>query len=425
VSTALLDERRPRVFISHSTHEPEARATLLRVVEALKGDGFDVLVDYERLETGWEWRDELYSWLAHCDAAVALLSPAALARPWVKAEAQILWYRRRNERDHFPLLPILVDGAKPADFERLEDWDPVPLRDLQSRVWPVADDVAGDEIVTRLLADLRPLKERVARTPLEVALAGKLRAIGDEALAAAARRIGMEQELTGDERYVRMSRRLLQVELAALADAVTWVAIADPKIAQEVFGLAVAYAWVDGMAAAQIVEAMLREHDIAINAEQPLTSHMYVRRACTIFPFWDVVAIERGRSGDVDAMLESAHEALARKFAVADPADRALLSAELRQRPVFLVVPCPLLDEEVVSAFRREFPTVTHIFLAGDGDLDATEVERRAAGNVRYLLPKLEPGRETAAIARYLSVVDELKEAERRARDAYELPLVG
>ncbi len=64
----------PRIFISHSAHDPADVDMLTKLEAALDENGFDVLVDRTRLDeqTGVLWRDAIGSWLEICDGAVVL-----------------------------------------------------------------------------------------------------------------------------------------------------------------------------------------------------------------------------------------------------------------------------------------------------------------------------------------------------------------
>ena len=98
----------PRIFISHSAHEPEARQLLKKIAAGLKKAGFVVLLDRKRLKAGSEWRPEIYTWMGLCHGAVVLLSPSAL-RPesWVSTEATILRWRKALD-PRMELVPILL-----------------------------------------------------------------------------------------------------------------------------------------------------------------------------------------------------------------------------------------------------------------------------------------------------------------------------
>jgi hypothetical protein len=66
---------RPKIFISHSAKEPEARA-LCKALAGYLASKFDVLWD-DNLQTAQVWRAAIDEWIWKCDAAVLVLSKAA------------------------------------------------------------------------------------------------------------------------------------------------------------------------------------------------------------------------------------------------------------------------------------------------------------------------------------------------------------
>jgi hypothetical protein len=82
----------PRIFISHGNRDTEALLFLDQLSEKLQEQGFDVLVDRRRLQGGAKWRDEIYTWLGLCHAAVIVLSENVFEQDsiWVPRETSIL-----------------------------------------------------------------------------------------------------------------------------------------------------------------------------------------------------------------------------------------------------------------------------------------------------------------------------------------------
>jgi hypothetical protein len=65
------------VFISHSSRQEEFAANVRqRVHSRLQELGWKVRVDMGPLKGGDEWGSVIHHWLAECDAAVVLLTPA-------------------------------------------------------------------------------------------------------------------------------------------------------------------------------------------------------------------------------------------------------------------------------------------------------------------------------------------------------------
>jgi len=107
---------RPRIFISHSAHDP-ADVDMLSTLEATLDEyGFDVLVDRTRLneQTGVLWRDAIGSWLEICDGAVVLVSERARESDWVQQECAVLSHRWRRSDEKFPLMIGMIGDLDPT-----------------------------------------------------------------------------------------------------------------------------------------------------------------------------------------------------------------------------------------------------------------------------------------------------------------------
>ena len=121
---------KPRIFISHSAHEPEAENVRLALVKCLKRN-FDVKTDKELLTAGQDFRENIFNWINQAHGAVILFSSSALTSPWVKTEASILaWRRVLDETASFQLVPVLLSPVTQADIEAKE-FSPMRLATLQ------------------------------------------------------------------------------------------------------------------------------------------------------------------------------------------------------------------------------------------------------------------------------------------------------
>ena len=170
---------RPIVFISHSARKDDVpHKCLVTIQAALKKAGFDVLVDETRLKPGQPWRDCLDLWMAHCHAAVLLLSAKALDKSeWVLKEATILRWRESLERASgvktgFVLVPVFIDITS-TEVAKNPGFAPLALTELQAlRKAPDAATLA-----TKLLDVLKPLLAGPVDPPrrrLEVKIASRL-----------------------------------------------------------------------------------------------------------------------------------------------------------------------------------------------------------------------------------------------------------
>jgi hypothetical protein len=86
---------RPRVFISHSAKEPEAKALCGAIAKGLDPADFEVLWD-KNLQTSQTWRAVIDEWIWRCDAAILVLSKAATESRYVAYEAALLRQRWKH-----------------------------------------------------------------------------------------------------------------------------------------------------------------------------------------------------------------------------------------------------------------------------------------------------------------------------------------
>lgn len=99
-----------RVFVSYKRDHAATAAVFAPLKAALEGAGHLVLYDTD-IGPGEGWRARLNQWLLDCEAAVVLLSKAAIASPWVRHEISVLVARRMVDPKRFWLLPVLVDAT--------------------------------------------------------------------------------------------------------------------------------------------------------------------------------------------------------------------------------------------------------------------------------------------------------------------------
>ena len=147
------------ILISHSSSRDLAAngdqgptAILLDELQRkLKSAGYDVLYD-RQLRKGEEWRPELHTWMGVCDAAVLLLSKAALEQsPWVLKEATVFFWRRSLQRD-FVVIPVLLPGISQSDLTK-GNFAAVELNVLQAAI---AKDTSDPADVARAAGQSAP-----------------------------------------------------------------------------------------------------------------------------------------------------------------------------------------------------------------------------------------------------------------------------
>ena len=107
------------VFLSYSRADaPNAQ----RLVQLLRSRGLKVFFDRDYLTPGQAWPMLLEKHLRACRAVAICLGPEGLG-PWQQREQYVALDRQAQE-DHFPVIPLLLPGAKdpPLGFLRLSTW---------------------------------------------------------------------------------------------------------------------------------------------------------------------------------------------------------------------------------------------------------------------------------------------------------------
>lgn len=107
------------VFLSYSRADaPNAQ----RLVQLLRSRGLKVFFDRDYLTPGQAWPTLLEKHLRACRAVAICLGPEGLG-PWQQREQYVALDRQAQE-DQFPVIPLLLPGAKdpPLGFLRLSTW---------------------------------------------------------------------------------------------------------------------------------------------------------------------------------------------------------------------------------------------------------------------------------------------------------------
>ncbi|MGH7507787.1 MAG: toll/interleukin-1 receptor domain-containing protein, partial [Longimicrobiales bacterium] len=244
----------PRLFVSHSSLDAELTRELCAQLEDTPAQpGYDVLVDYTELKPGVDWPRHLHEYMAHCHAAVLLLTPDSVTSPWVLKEATILAWRRSLDPS-FQLFPVRLSGVDDAVLVK-EKFGPLMLELIQ-RV--ASDDPAAIANAVRARVG-RP--DATAWTPFD-RLVGRLTdllsKVGPETLKEIAERLSVEPpawrpDVDVREQYVRqIARRILTEDLGGfqgvhqLIDALSFTPA--PENVKQLFRIIAPY-WVDAEAA--------------------------------------------------------------------------------------------------------------------------------------------------------------------------------
>lgn len=400
---------KPRIFVSHSAKEPEANALLGQLADALRTADFDPYVADERMRRGDNFVDKLREELSICAGAVILLSPTALKSYWVQQEVMVLTLRHAQEKDGFPILPLLICGTT-RDAVKTSRLGVLGLPNLHA---PTADRAAAvPEIVgmfRQLIGPPRPLRE------LELNVAALLDRVNDDLLHIAAEEL--EVDMAGwQPRGMRhaVARHLLAADLAHFSKAMAKIGgVIDQPIL--LINLIFPFTWIDGQAAAPLAEAATGTAprlSLAINSDRKETGRWYVHRACTRWPPWPVVetGVAEGESYD-EALVKHVREALLEilGYFSDDEVPDARLAAELEQSeqvdgPIFILLP-PSADATSVARLREHFPRPVFVVLTGPQAHD-----QFAAAGIRVLTPLLDPSVERESLRGYDRLVGRVSE---------------
>jgi hypothetical protein len=382
------------VFLSHSGLQGIVGDTIDALVAALTPQaGFEVLIDRDGIPLGTGFRGQVEAFIAQCDAAVVLIGRRALeaGHPWVRTEAAKLGSRVAADKT-FQLVPVFLEGVQPAQL-RGGEWEPVELAAQNG----VVDDDPG-RIAELIRERLEPTRLRVAAGAVERGLAALLREVPERTLMDGAQTLMAGAPLAfAGEPASAVARRLLGAPLTvdtAVEFIRSWL-LTNPKAAIMVLRSVLPYTWVDAEAAACIPPAVRRHRPIGLNTASPATSRAYLARASEAWPQWqsrDVLP----EGDDVAEIRRAVGRAIGDAIGDPDLEDIADIPADEfdADEPLFLSVPCPCFDEEIVNAFD-DLPTGVALILLG-GAITWKDV---APPGVEYVRPELEEEAERAAHA--------------------------
>lgn len=119
------------IFLSHA-HEERELAILLKSIILDEFSGFvDVFVssDGQSIPTGSNFLEQIENGLVDCVAALYLISPMSVKRPWISFELGAVWIRnvisQRNQSPKIPVIPICHSGMTFGDL-------PPPINNINS-----------------------------------------------------------------------------------------------------------------------------------------------------------------------------------------------------------------------------------------------------------------------------------------------------
>jgi hypothetical protein len=395
-----MDSRRLRVFVSHSSHAPDALDQLEVLVKGLRAGrgGVEVLFDKERITEGARWREVIHAMLAECDAAIILVTPDALHSPWVLKEATIL--RWRYDRDpKFPLFPVTPANVDMTELKKNRLWDPIDLPAIQF----VASDSAA-EIAASIKNRLAPLATQVRPAPLDLLadeITGLLAKASPLHLLSALDSLNERIPFGVSDQHrclaYAIARWILRQSPPALERMATTLALLGKTFpaddACKILDL-VAPMWVELDAASWFVRADWRHpgfRDVAIACKRPSqTLQQYVDRAHMPSlppPFLLLNGVTGGaHSDDVARELRDALRPRLRRQMDDSGIDEFLGQTKAR---FYVALPLPD-DRQVVATLQSRYPHVTFVFFVRPEVCFSDGTPPIAAG-VAWVAPSLDP----------------------------------
>jgi TIR domain len=414
---------KPKVFISHSTEASDPRAVsfldrLHQMLTAAKNtdgtEAFEILLDRKNLNTGVEWRKVIDDWISSCDAAIVLLSEAATRSEYVKHEVSLL-----QAKHELILLPVCFPSVTDEDLKKRMDPQQIIERQIQ-RLTENND----DEIIEKLLSQLRLLPQRIPRHDIEQRLFNffcsssiDLRGISD-ALA-----VGNVMVSTRIDSAHRIVRTLLGAELESDSVRFSRLRLVLDRLRVKLdldqsllLNWVFPFCWVNAEAAGKlpnIAARTPRTRAVAWAREWGLSEQMYLLRgfchpnAVTVY----ISNLDGGIGvGGKDSFLDHIASCLTQEL-LYQPFDKARfedvkkrLYRKIQQRedegkPVFLILPLELADKEKVKIILDEFPNITLFFYSKC--LTQTEFADLGFPGTDFLTPPLDLDAERAAYEEY------------------------
>jgi hypothetical protein len=400
---------KPLVFISHSANGDKLASADLKAIQThLKQQGFDVLLDRDRLKGGDQWRDCLHVWMAHCDAAILLLTKKALASVWVHKEATILAWRRSLDPT-FVLLPVLAGDVNIGDVDSVGALRPSALPDTQA-----LKGLRGAALAKALAERLKPLKTKTARTPLRILeekIANilcnvKRRAILDATATALGVDLGGWNPQRDSEGMLALA--LLQATPAKLSQAIETLAGVLPQSELGNLVRMLSGVWINRALAgnfAVIAQGPHKERVAALNATRAdFTPKCVLARASEAYPGWQGIVVTISGEDVVGSIVAQVRATLAQRNPTWTRVDLDAALAELgtKQPGVVVLEPTdpPVADAEIEKLVGR-FESWTLLVLTGS---NAMTVARR--GVMKRIDPQLAPNEESDARTHFRTIED-------------------
>ena len=369
-----------RVFISHSAKDDDEREALDALVARLEVEaGIDVLVDYKRLVGGDEWRQEIHTWMALCQAAIVLFTPNALKSKWVLKEATILTWRRALD-PAFIFVPVLLNASH-QDLEAVEQYSPLAIDEIQFAKTPEA----LDAVVERL----RDVIGKDPVTPMELwvsRLSTRLQVVHERnpgALQQAADQADVEFPWVGNLTPAQvLARKLLAADPAQLRKAINTLAdvIGKDDGLDEIIEILIP-TWVNPIAVANVPGIAARNDPpraVSVSASDSWVAISCVLRAGCGSKNWKIVesnnAVAEEGEADVEQIVREVFADARPKVGLAADQPAAAVQKRMNEwlpdgRRYFAIIPSARsLGESQIRELQTELAPMTVVLLAGPGE---------------------------------------------------------
>lgn len=397
---------RPRVFISHSAKEPDARAALTELVDASRVSGFEPVVDYERLRIGELWWEALSLELRTAHAVVVLISPSALDSTRVLQEVTLALDNRLDARGNVRVFVLRVPDVSYQAIER-SPLGAVGLHDIQSQI--VRDTATLRSIVPGMLRAILAAYADRPHEALEAALETCLAELQPHALQLAAESLGLEvrlhsplvlgariaQELLeySDHPVIgaRKVQRFLEGVLVPIsrhrAETVLDIAFACAVLPDEVRGQL-----------QRVLEGRPYGAAAVVTVEKAETGYLYVRRACCTPHAWNTHnTTGLGADRHLDELLADVRAYVIESLgfdADDNPNDRELddeLTAFEESAGPVVVILKAVPDQQLLRHLVSRMPRVLFLFVSGS-------IRPTQTNGLHWLTPALDPQQENVVL---------------------------
>ncbi len=285
-----------RIFISHSDREQETVNFLKCLSDELKNE-FEVYVDTElQKKPGCDWRQELFTWMARCDAVVILIDKSTIEdSAWVAFESIITLWRRALDPD-FIIIPVYLGTESKEGMEKQKLFKELNLKALEGVLQITSEGKRTPrEMINCIKTCLKKkLKQYKGSTPiekLEEQIEQYLKNVPNSDIKSVCCNLNIDPGpwKPKDHPHRALACWMLKEGLLKSTEALMESELSDLDDAdkENIFNL-VAPSWVDICAAGIIPDCAMNKYKpaIVLNAIAPFSAKMYIHRASCIPDGW-------------------------------------------------------------------------------------------------------------------------------------------